>query len=51
MTEMLPPLEVPLLWEQGFGHDPEALSIPLNVDGSLVAPVDGPVRLTVGAEL
>ena len=51
MSEMLPPLGVPLLWEQGFGHDPESLSIPLNVDGSLVAPLDGPVRLTVGAEL
>lgn len=51
MTEMLPPLGVPLLWEQGFGHDPEALSIPLNVDGSLVAPLGGPVRLTVGVEL
>nr|WP_206687477.1 LD-carboxypeptidase [Microbacterium yannicii] len=51
MTEMLPPLGVPLLWEQGFGHDPEALSIPLNVDGTLVAPLDGPARLTVGVEL
>jgi len=49
MTEMLPRLGVPLLWEQGFGHDPDALSIPLNVDGSLIAPADGPVRLTVGA--
>ena len=48
--ELLPGLGVPVLWEQGFGHDPEALSIPLNVDGVLDAPQDGPVRLVVGED-
>ncbi|MBT2486266.1 MULTISPECIES: LD-carboxypeptidase [unclassified Microbacterium] len=38
---------VPVLWEQGFGHDPNALSIPLGVDGVLDASGDQP-RLTVG---
>lgn len=47
MREYLGDLGIPVLWEQGFGHDPDALSIPLNVDGSLVAPADGPVRLAV----
>lgn len=49
MEEYLGHLGVPVLWEQGFGHDPEALSIPLNVDGVLVAPAQGAPRLTVGA--
>lgn len=48
MQELLPGLGVPVLWEQGFGHDPEALSVPLNVDGRLVALANEPVRLTVG---
>jgi len=38
---------VPVLWEQGFGHDPNALSIPLGVDGVLDATGDR-ARLTVG---
>ncbi|MCT2223931.1 S66 peptidase family protein [Microbacterium paraoxydans] len=38
---------VPVLWEQGFGHDPHALTIPLGVDGVLDATGDEP-RLTVG---
>ncbi|MEZ3161206.1 LD-carboxypeptidase [Microbacterium sp. BWT-B31] len=50
MDEMLPGLGVPVLWEQGFGHDPAALSIPLNVDGTLVAHVDAPIRLVVGGD-
>jgi len=39
---------VPVLWEQGFGHDPNALSIPLGVDGVLDATGEQP-RLTVGS--
>ena len=38
---------VPVLWEQGFGHDPHALTVPLGVDGVLDATGDEP-RLTVG---
>ncbi len=37
MHEYLGALGVPVLWEQGFGHDPEALSVPLNVDATLDA--------------
>jgi muramoyltetrapeptide carboxypeptidase len=39
---------IPVLWEQGFGHIPDALSIPLGVVGVLDATDDG-ARLTVGA--
>ncbi|GAA2860342.1 S66 peptidase family protein [Microbacterium arabinogalactanolyticum] len=46
MTEYLAGLGKPVLWEQGFGHDPNALSVPLNVDGVLEAG-DGGVRLAV----
>lgn len=49
--EYLGGLDVPVLWEQGFGHDPNALSIPLNVDGVLSARAGEPVRLTVGGVL
>jgi len=51
LREYLSDLGVPVLGEQGFGHDPDALSIPLNVDGALVAPAGGPAHLTVGAAL
>lgn len=51
MEELLPGLGVPVLWEQGFGHDPDALSVPLNVDGTLVARADEPVHLVVGGAL
>lgn len=37
LDEELAPFGAPVLWEQGFGHDPNALSIPLNVDGVLDA--------------
>ncbi|MDQ0725155.1 LD-carboxypeptidase [Microbacterium sp. W4I20] len=40
---------IPVLWEQGFGHDPNALSIPLGVDGVLDANGDR-AKLTVGAD-
>lgn len=40
MEEYLSGLGVPVLWEQGFGHDPEAISVPLNVDGVLHASDD-----------
>ncbi|MEV7618835.1 LD-carboxypeptidase [Microbacterium sp. NPDC089321] len=49
MIEYLADLGVPVLWEQGFGHDPDALSVPLNVDGVLDAAEDG-IRLIVGEE-
>lgn len=39
---------VPVLWEQGFGHDPNALSIPLGIDGVLDATGES-ARLTVRA--
>ena len=32
MDEFFADRGVPVLWEQGFGHDPHALSVPLNVD-------------------
>ena len=47
MVEYLADLGVPVLWEQGFGHDPDALSVPLNVDGVLDA-ADTGIRLIVG---
>lgn len=46
MEEYLADLGVPVLWEQGFGHDPDALSIPLNVVGELDTTGDRP-RLAV----
>ncbi len=49
MTEYLAELGRPVLWEQGFGHDPNALSVPLNVDGVLDAR-DAGIRLVVGEE-
>lgn len=48
MAEYLLPLGVPVLWEQGFGHDPDALSVPPNVDGLLEAGAGG-MSLIVGA--
>ncbi|WP_309127440.1 LD-carboxypeptidase [Microbacterium sp.] len=41
MQEYLADLGVPVLWEQGFGHDPNALSVPLNVSGRLHASFGG----------
>lgn len=38
---------IPVLWEQGFGHIPDAVSIPLGVEGVLDATKDH-ARLTVG---
>jgi len=49
MQEYLGGMGVPVLWEQGFGHDPEAISVPLNVDGVLQAAVGQDPRLVVGA--
>lgn len=48
MVEFLADRGIPVLWEQGFGHDPDAVSVPLNVDGVLVA--DGTTDLRVGDE-
>lgn len=47
MQEELGDAGIPVLWEQGFGHDPDALSIPLGVDGVLDATGEQPL-LTVG---
>lgn len=41
MQEYLADLGVPVLWEQGFGHDPNALSVPLNVRGTMHASFGG----------
>lgn len=41
MQEYLADLGVPVLWEQGFGHDPNALSVPLNVTGTMHASFGG----------
>jgi Uncharacterized proteins, homologs of microcin C7 resistance protein MccF len=41
-------LGVPVLWEEGFGHDPDALSVPLHVPVTLHAPGDGKPDLRVG---
>ncbi len=48
MAEYLSGLGVPVLWEQGFGHDPDALSVPLGVAGLLDLPSSGPPGLIVG---
>lgn len=47
MDRYLTGLGVPVLWQQGFGHDPRALSVPLNVDGVLDTPATGRPTLTV----
>lgn len=41
-------LGVPVLWEQGFGHNPDALSVPMNVPVVLDAHVSGTITLRVG---
>lgn len=49
MDEFFADRGVPVLWEQGFGHDPHALSVPLNVDGLLDASGSAPVLTVTGA--
>ncbi|MEB4613178.1 S66 peptidase family protein [Leucobacter sp. M11] len=46
LTEYCGGLGVPVLWEQGFGHDAHALTIPVNVAGVLDAS-GSDARLTV----
>ncbi len=48
MAELLLPLEVPILWELGFGHCRQADSIPIGVQATLVA--DQAPRLVLGTE-
>lgn len=48
MADHLAGLGIPVLWQQGFGHAPDALSIPLNVPGVLDLG-DGAVDLRVAA--
>ncbi|MGO2633677.1 MAG: S66 peptidase family protein [Galactobacter sp.] len=43
LDEYLGGLDIPVLWQQGFGHDPNALSVPMNVDG--VLDLSGPEAL------
>lgn len=47
LDEYLGGLDIPVLWQQGFGHDPNAVSLPMNVDGVLDL-TDGSISLTVG---
>lgn len=47
MRDTLADLGVPVVWELGFGHAPDALSVPLGVTAELTAPADGPPVLTV----
>ncbi|GAA3031414.1 S66 peptidase family protein [Microbacterium dextranolyticum] len=42
MDEFFGARGIPVLWEVGFGHDPNAISVPLNVDGLLIADADDP---------
>ncbi|MCI1748008.1 MAG: LD-carboxypeptidase [Acidipropionibacterium sp.] len=48
MSEYLSGLGVPVAWELGFGHDPNALSVPLNVGVALELPRSGSPELRVG---
>lgn len=47
LREYLEPLGIPVAWELGFGHDPEALSVPLGVPARLTAPAGAAPTLTV----
>lgn len=40
---------IPVLWEQGFGHDPDAISVPLGVEGLLDATGREPVLTVTGS--
>lgn len=43
LADRLSGLGVPVIWQQGFGHDPDALSVPLGVRGELeLAPAAAP---------
>jgi muramoyltetrapeptide carboxypeptidase len=48
LDEYLGGLDIPVLFQQGFGHDPDALTVPMNVDGVLDL-TGREARLTVGA--
>lgn len=48
VTGFVSDLGVPVLWEQGFGHDPEALSVPLGVPLRLEAHEGRDTVLRVG---
>ena len=40
MDEYFAERGIPVLWQVGFGHDPQAVSVPLNVDAMLLAEDD-----------
>lgn len=48
LTEYCGSLGVPVLWEQGFGHDDHALTVPLNVTGVLDASGEKPRLVVTG---
>lgn len=48
MDEFFANRGIPVLWEQGFGHDQHALSVPLNVDGVLDASGSAPMLTVTG---
>lgn len=47
LADRLSGLGVPVMWQQGFGHDPDALSVPLGVLGVLDAAPAGTPSLRV----
>lgn len=49
MDEFFAHRGVPVLWETGFGHDPHAVSVPLNVDATLVADTGAWIEIDGGA--
>lgn len=49
MADRLSGLGVPVMWQQGFGHDPDALSVPLGVRGVLDLSGAPSLRVTGGS--
>lgn len=48
MDEFFGARGVPVLWQTGFGHDPSAVSLPLNVDAELAAEGENPGLSVMG---
>lgn len=48
MDEFFGARGVPVLWQTGFGHDPNAVSLPLNVDAELAAEGENPGLSVMG---
>jgi muramoyltetrapeptide carboxypeptidase len=49
MMDYLGDVGIPVISEMGFGHDPDAPSLPLGVEVTLEAPADGQPRMWVDA--